>query len=744
MVWAQLENTEDAERYLASIGEEGLFFVLLKRLGDSYKERGSFDKAIELYKKIITRDPLSPATPEIYLSLAVCYDAKNSHEDLIASLVSAAKLSDDKTGSSWLKAQDKSSQAIEEARKASMTAMHLYGTRIHQSAEKIKAKVQADKLRSVAQAIYLNYVNFFPDSAERPQLQTYLGRIYQDQEKWLKASRTYTGVLGLKEVKKELLSEAAREAIISVEFAIKENPPPAPPKGILEKEMPIPELITTYVGTLSDYLRVLPKDKDSARILYIRATTFADYGYYEKALADFRLLTETHPSSTHANQAALAAVSLYVQRMDWTGAIKQIEDFLKNLSQATKATKASLLASLEFSMFSKGMGELKKDKNKEAASSFLAFTERFPRSADADKALTNAKIAQMKEGDLVAALTTNQTLIEDYPKSTFRAQAILESAEMYQAIADYSKAAGLYGRFYKEYPSHRTAADSLFNAAVLYGALGQMPESQRKYKDFLTSFPQHEAAPSAFRNLIDSQKTSDSAGAILTLERYLKTNLSEALKLQASAEWADLIQSKDFGNAQRTFSQVRRSLVKDKNTPHGLARDLTANFYFQQAETLRKRFLEAEIKPGTGFNSSVEKKQRSLLAAVDAYQLVSQIGHAEKSIATLFRLGELHEVFAKELLAVKPDATLGEKEQESFRTAIEAGALPLNATAADFYTKAFDLSQTAGDYSDWTKKSYEKLALISPVKASGLDMASNFSNYIGQLLRKNSQVGLAH
>ena len=109
-------------------------------------------------------------------------------------------------------------------------------------------------------------------------------------------------------------------------------------------------------------------------------------------------------------------------------------------------------------------------------------------------------------------------------------------------------------------------------------------------------------------------------------------------------------------------------------------------------------------------------KQAKLVRLANAYEEIIALGNAEFAVASYYRLGELHEEFAKSLFNVPTPANYGPKESSELKSQLERSAFPLKEQSYKFYETAYSQSSEVDSLSEWTVKTYQKMASLAPDK----------------------------
>ncbi|MCX6126681.1 MAG: hypothetical protein NTV34_18260, partial [Proteobacteria bacterium] len=118
---------------------------------------------------------------------------------------------------------------------------------------------------------------------------------------------------------------------------------------------------------------------------------------------------------------------------------------------------------------------------------------------------------------------------------------------------------------------------------------------------------------------------------------------------------------------------------------------------------------------------------------------------AEFAVASLYRLGEMHEDFSKTLFDAPPPAKSSQAQANAFKSQLEKVAFPLKTEAYKFFEAAFKRSQEVESFSIWTTNTYQKMVELAPEKHKEINEQSAGPSYISYKLTLNSATeSLAH
>ena len=144
-----------------------------------------------------------------------------------------------------------------------------------------------------------------------------------------------------------------------------------------------------------------------------------------------------------------------------------------------------------------------------------------------DQDLYESAKENIKNEEYIDALADFRKLVDNFPKSKYRAEAYFELGKLYHGKVDknlteeqcYKQAIKYYESVFKNFPDDVNAPNALFMTAFLYAnELGDLDSARDDYQKFLEKYPNHEMAASA-------QAELDNLG--VSAEEILQRKLAE-------------------------------------------------------------------------------------------------------------------------------------------------------------------------------------------------------------------------
>ena len=736
MVWAETEDVDGAWKYFRTIGEEGAFYAMLERLGGIYAEQGKQAKSIEVYERLVREAPSRPSTPEIHATLIELYDTSGREAEATAKLRAMPALFTGNT--KWTAANAENASLVKNAATRTEKLLHRWGTLYHNRGQKSKNPAMV----ALAASIYETYLQNFPQSDAAYEIRFYLAEIQFDQKRLEPSAANYSIVANSRPKDGKFKRAAALNAVAAMNKFVEEKKFDAlPPAGKATKEFDIPREKVTLIKYMDDYSRLLPGDAEGYPMRFSVAQIYFDHGHYDVALKRFEEIVKAIPATQQGKASAKIIIAFHFEKAQWTDVIawaKRIDGIPEFKADANiQATRNSLYSQ---ALFNRGSAFEKSGEYAKAATDFLAFQREFPADQSADRALFNASLNQEKASLLEDSMETAKKLIEAYPKSTLRPDAMARLGDGYEALADLGAAAKWYAELGNKFPSDKRSATALYNAAILQKAIGRLDIAESLLTEIRRMHSANEIAREATMELASVQERRErfmEAATTLAALAGMKgiDPDTQALAMVRKAKILAIHLKDPAGRYE--LDRLRVNLAKKDAPPAIQARQELAATLFAQVETGFQQFMAAKILTGRSVESQIQAKQGILERAAAGYESVIAIGSPEFTVASLYRLGEMHEDFAEKLFSVQPASDIGQKQALTFRSKMDKLAFPLREEAGKFFEVAQKRSSEVETFSDWTEKVESKMAELSGRKESSDAMMVLAPQYVSQKFALN-------
>ncbi len=545
--------------------------AMLRGLGDLYYDQGKDKESILVYRQLIKDQPLSPASPGYQARIvdAAQRIGNKAYTVRQARLLVRLFRAVEKSGVAKTRPEK---QKLTDAREFAERTMRTLAVSWHSEAKKTRNEATF----GYAKEMYGDYVTLFPRSKFAYEMHFYFGELLYHLEDYAAAARQYAAALDIdiaraqgkvhdddgKRVKPgKFMVDAAFDAVLSYEEVAKkfeatekrQNLDPTKPEKI-----PAPK--QALLDACNRYLKYVPHGDKVVEVTYKAANIYYRYNHFDEAVKRFAYIALEHPEHQLAEYSANLVLDSYnlLKRPDQVNAWARKFYANKRLAKGKFAT--DLKSVIEESALTMIEGLEKKGQQEKAARAYEHFVAEFPHSKKADVALYNASVAYAKARELDRALAIRAQIIANYPGSKLVPQAILTTAQGYESVADFAKAAHYYELYANQYAAQHPAAppprrhrrrrrrhhrrhrapqapaadaprydeakaqEALYNAAVLRQGLGDTHRAVADRELYARLWPRGKDTPKLVLSIADLYEDSHQVGkAVHRIDDYLAT-----------------------------------------------------------------------------------------------------------------------------------------------------------------------------------------------------------------------------
>ena len=275
---------------------------------------------------------------------------------------------------------------------------------------------------------------------------------------------------------------------------------------------------------LALYEEQLPQDSDSARVLYLLATTSQKHDPVEAQKWRLDLL-ENHPGSRHARNSlshlpkkldartAYAKAHTYYSHERYNQAISSFRNFIREHSGDQRVARAHYMvgrahqsaghytrAEQVFRKVHERYGSpaalyriaslsVRKDREAKAIAAYADFARRFPRHDLADDALWHAAKAAERKSQFARAATLYGRLAEQYPQTDYGDEARWSAGFALYCQEQYSEALAAFERAGQQARQPHIIDQSLYWAGKSAERLGRTKDATAFYRRAAAGFP---------------------------------------------------------------------------------------------------------------------------------------------------------------------------------------------------------------------------------------------------------------
>ncbi len=593
-MFVQLNRADDAMAYYKAHAGKKKQLSLIQKLAYQLQEAGHHDNSIKSFRYLLNDNAVSEAAPDWQQAVIKSYEGLRQRENVKTEVKKLAELY--RPGSTWWKANESKKEVLRNGFNVAEEAMRTTVTDYHQEAQKTK---QVETYR-LARDIYKQYVdafaaaedeNFVADQAFN--LKFYYAEILWALEEWEAAAKQYDGVVAFKVPNRAEAKEASNEkyrqssaynSILAYDKLVKiergviaksdlkegQKVEETKKKGVVEKQAKIQKRsakeleekpLTTFekqlVAACDSYNQLFPKNPDEVDISYQAAVVFYDKNHFVEAGRRFADVINRYPEEKRSQEAADLTMAVLEEREEWLELNKVARIFKGNakLSKPNTDFTKRVGGIVEGSQY-KYIDEVvyKKDKDPAKASElFLAFVEEFPKSDNADRALTYSMIIAREANKLDAAITIGERLLKEYPTTTFDLKAKAALAYFYEKMANFEKSAQAYETFVATYDL--AAGDK----AIGYENVKEQLKKEREQREKEAKAAKGKAAANVITT-IDLKSIKDEAK-----RKEREAQIKEAEALVADAQYNAGFWYEGVGQFDKAMAAYSRYIARFKD-----------------------------------------------------------------------------------------------------------------------------------------------------------------------------------
>jgi TolA-binding protein len=711
LVYADLGNTVDAEKYFRSAKEPELYVTLLERLAWLHADAGRNREAADIYGRLVAEYPRNPKNIHFVVRLAAIHEREQRRDQLIESLETASQLV--QPNSEWMQAQ-KAAEVRESAKRVLVKELNYWSVYLHAEYQKTNnRKTAIDSLRiyNMALAQQAEGPEFYTALFNQSQLYTSLGEHDKAVEGYYRAA-TLDRKLSLRRVESKT---ALENAMAESEILLQE-------KGAPQKRGPeVQALEARLIKIIDLHAALFPQDPERTAHLQRAAYLVYHSGQTQQAAQRWIAMAKENPRSVQVSEGLRLIVKRSFDKADWISAGQETKQFLSIPGVAAAPVGAQLSKLQRVAHFQQALALEGGGKFLEAAKLFADFHKSYPTDPDAPKALLNSAGNQLRARQPEGALVTLEKFVVQYPQSEFKNKALEMTAATAEGLGRFTDAARSLEQLSALQTQKDLAAQGLHRAAEFRLAAGQPSLAITNIQSALVGFKRGQDLCEAYKTLIDAQGQIRSVSVGSTAKEAAQRCVTQA------PEWGiyflGLAAKLSFENNNSNEAASLATLAL--NTAKGLKGKLVNPYAHEgllMAGTVRLDLLEIQgralrmrrVSSSETLQVEFTRIKTDAQTLAQQYAQLAQLGQAEISVAALYRVAEIQETLASILIQVPSPKTAGGAELENFRSQLDKIAIPLQEQASQLYVQALEKSHDAEVISLYTRLLQEKLAVLRP------------------------------
>jgi TolA-binding protein len=809
--FVQLDQPQQAIAYFKEKAPAKRQARLIAKTAVGLADSGHFDSGIQMFRWLLEDKPMGPGAPEYQQAIVRSYEGLRQRSQVRTEMKKMVDLY--RPGAPWWQANAGSKPVLRNAFNVTEEAMRVMVTEYHQEAQKTR---QVETYR-LARDIYKEYVDAFA-SSEDPEfvsdsafnLRFFYAEILWALEEWQEAAVQYDAVVAFKipdrDSAREVSNESYRKsasfaAVLAYDKLVKiergqlaksdlkdgQKVDENKYKGDVEKkrivkkdakeqqEQPLTRFEDRLVAACDTYNKLYPDNQDEVDLRYQAAVILYDRNHFVDAARRFGEIITKYPEERRSRDAADLTMFVLESREEWLELNKLSRQFQSNKKLTKPGSEfATRVAKVVEGSQYKYVDEVvyRQEKNpKKAAELFQQFVTEFPKSANADRALTYAMIIFQEAAELDRGVAAGERVLAEYPDSPFSLKVRYTLAGFYEKMADFKKAAEAYEGFVAAYDAaisgdsgakkgksvKRTSkasskkadtkvaeatpaqplserqqilqeaegwvADALFNAGLWWEGVGNSPKAIADYYAYIARFRDRKDVPQiAFNIGLVHEKDGhfgDAARAFATFAEFYGRDSRTTAGQIYLAKYHELMAYRQLKNpkeTERTQAEVLRGWARlsDEDKKDVRLLDAYAHVRFLELDWMWSRYSNIRFTNVASIRRDLAAKQREIQKVEKEYAAVLAIGSGEWGIAALTRIGLAYADFARNILESPNPKGLDEDQLAMYRSELENLALPLEDKSTEALEKALDKAYELSIYNEWTLAAQDQVNRYRP------------------------------
>jgi TolA-binding protein len=673
--FSYMDGADSIDDYLAKRGRPEYSYVIYRNLGDLYLAKERFVDAAEAYEASVDQDPNHSKSPLLQVEVIEAYKQGG-----FPTLVLAAKQDYvDRYGlesSYWMQNERGANVAVDEHLKANLNDLAQYS---HAEAQK------NGKLEDYQEAAryYRKYLDYFPNEAGSAATNFLLAEILYESKAYDEAAQEYERTAYGYPVH-EKSAEAGYAAILAYrefEATLVESNDAA-----LKSEWH-----ARYLDSGLMFADTYPDHPESGAVLTTVAEDLFKQGEFDLAVSVAQAVVVKQPPVE--TELARTAWTVTAHSQFDLGNFAAAEQSYYQLRPFVPVDDVEANQEIQDRIASSiyKQGEMARDMgfNEEAVGHFSRLGAVVPDSDIRATAEYDAAAVLINMGAWDRASGALEKFRNDYPDSEFASDITQKLAVTYSSAGRASDAAAEFERIAVAPEStEEIRREALWQAAELYEQSGTITSEQRVLEDIIARYPNplSESIEARYRLLEIAQEYGS--------ERDRMMRLEELVAVDATA------------GSQRS----------DRT------RYLAAIASLELAEPTRRQF--EVVKLTQPLADSLKIKRALMEDVIAAYTTSADYGVAEVTTAATFRLGEVYESFASDLVASERPGNLDAAALEQYELLLEEQIYPFEEKAIELYKANTDRAPD-GVYDQWVQRSFERLATLMPARYSKVERSED-------------------
>lgn len=760
--FADADQMNEAIEYFTKLGRTDLIRTTLKRLAAMFFEQGKFDRAVEMYRRLILDQPTAKDNPEYQTEIINAYKKIGQREKVLEEINRLR--ADYGSASAWAKANASDPKAVEDAQNKIESSLRGIAVDYHATARQYEKSRHPDTMAvyNLAKTAYQTYLDIFPTNEHSYEVRYAYGELLYKLKDFKGAFEQYMAVVDI-DPKGKHSKFCAESAIFAAEEQIKiEGGATANGKVTAKPTKDVQPVALTeweqrFVDACNKYATLYPEDKRVKDVIFKSAYLLYNKYRFEEASKQFQAVIAMDPRSNESVLGANLILDALAIKENWESLQQTAKAFYdqQGLGASSADFKKDVYAIYMNSSFKLIEVNFEKDKDYgKAADGFVAFYTEFPDAALSAQALNNSAAYYNKAGRVSDSVKVRHILIDD-PKFGAKTKYYYDQIGFlghdYELIANYDKAAFYYEKAWSETPAEKkkpenaakvadldkNAADFIYSAAVFRKGLGDWEKAIEDYSQFVAAYPGDERVADikirVGRIYEENERWQDAAnvyqayykdppkGSALDYQYFARLHYGQAMEKLGKTKERDAIYRETVALYEK---YVKGGGAKGPQT------EFVAEMMFQLAQPALAAYEAMQIKglpkgasqkaEDKALVDSLSKKAKALVDVEKTFTGVVATGAGEWGLASLVALGKSYENMADALRNGAVPSYLTADQVEIYKMNIEDKAYVQEEKAVNAYKLALDKSYELTLYNENTAYATRQLGVLRPDDYPGL------------------------
>jgi TolA-binding protein len=669
--FSYMTGADSIDDYFNERGQPAYAYVIYMNLGDLYLDKERYVDAAETYEAFVDQDPFHPKAPLLQVEVIEAYK-RGGFPTLVLDGKKGFVERYGMDGEFWVRNPREQNNAVAAHLKANLTDLAQY----------YHAEAQKEGKRSDYQEAarwYRKYLAYFPGEPDTAATNFLLAEILFESQDFAEAKTEYE-----RTAYAYPMHEKSAEAGYAALLAYAEH----------EKTLQGAEKTAWHQQYLDSGLRfadTYPEHPESGTVLTTVAEELFAQNQFDLAIAVGQAVIAKQPP-----------VEPPLARTAWT-VVAHSQFDLGNYAEAETAYYS--LRGLTPVDDAEASTEVKE----RIASSIYKQGEQ---ARDA--------------GDLETAVAHFTRLGQAVPDSNIRATAEYDAAAALINMAAWDRAAGQLEQYRRNYPDSEFADDISQKLAVTYMETGRGAQAAAEFERIAV-------APSSSDEvrreaLWKAAELYETGGVVASEKRVLESIVQrypDPLSESIEARYRLLEIAEAQGNS--TEVTARLNDIIDADARAGAQRSdrtrfLAAKASVRLAEPVRKRFEVVQLTQPLA--ESMKLKRALMEDVIDAYTGAAEYGVAEVTTESTFRLAQVYESFADDVMESERPRDLDADALEQYELLLEEQVFPIEEKAIDLYRANTDRAPD-GVWDEWVERSFNRLAGLLPARYAKLERSED-------------------